>query len=91
VAFVLDLLGVDDDAIAHEYALTERSEDLFTAWARLNVEGFADKPMVPYYVSTPPEAMLLTLREIRAEFGSVQQLLGLSDEAVDRLRAKLIA
>lgn len=90
VAFVLDLLGVDDDAIAAEYALTERAEDLFAAWARLNVEGFADKPMVPYYVSTPPEAMLLTLREVRAEFGSVQQLLGLSDAAVDRLRAKLI-
>jgi len=91
VAFVLELLGVDDDAIAGEYALTERSEELFVAWARDHVEGFADKPAVPYYVSTPPEAILLTLRELRKEFGSVQRLLGLTDATVDRLRAKLLA
>lgn len=90
VAFVLDLLGVDDEAIANEYALTELAEDLFVTWARQNVDGFADKPVVPYYVSTPPEAMLLTLREVRAEHGSVQKLLGLTDDTVERLRAKLI-
>ncbi len=91
VAFTLDLLGVDEEAIADEYALTELAEDLFTAWARVNQEGFADKPIVPYYVSTPPEAMLLTLREVRAEHGSVQRLLGLSDATVDSLRTKLLA
>jgi protein-tyrosine phosphatase len=90
-AFVLELLGVDDEAIAEEYALTEQAEGAFTAWARLNIEGFADKPVVPYYVATPADAMLMTLQELRAEFGSLQRLLGLSDEAVDRLRAKLIS
>lgn len=91
VAFVLELLGVDDEAIAAEYALTELTADLYAAWARVNQEGFADKPVVPYYVSTPPEAMLLTLREVRAECGSVQRLLDLPDETVERLRAKLIS
>lgn len=91
VAFVLELLGVDDEVIAGEYALTELAEELFMAWARVNQEGFADRPIVPYYVSTPPEAMLLTLREVRAEFGSVQRLLDLPDATVERLRAKLVA
>ena len=90
VAFVLDLLGVDDEAIADEYALTEQSAAPYEAWARANVAGFAGKPAVAYYVSTPAEAMLLTLREIRDEFGSVQKLLDLPDETVERLRAKLI-
>lgn len=91
VAFVLDLLGVEEQAIAHEYALTELVNDAYAAWATANVAGFAGRPVVPYYVSTPPEAMLLALREIRSEFGSVRDLLGLSGETVDRLRHKLIS
>jgi protein-tyrosine phosphatase len=91
VAFILDLLGVDDEAIANEYALTEQSEAAFVAWARLNVDGFADRAPVPYYVSTPPEAMLLTLRQVRTEFGSVRELLRLSPETVELLTAKFVA
>ncbi|NUT36805.1 MAG: tyrosine-protein phosphatase [Hamadaea sp.] len=93
VAFVLDLLGVDEEEIAGEYALTERSEDAYSAWAKVNVPGFAEAPPVPYYVSTPPEAMLLTLREVRAAYGSVEALLtaaGLPAGTVERLRAKLL-
>lgn len=90
VAFVLDLLGVDDEAIAAEYALTEQSAASYEAWARANIAGFAARPAVAYYVSTPAEAMLMTLREVRDEFGSVQKLLGLPGATVDRLRAKLV-
>ncbi|WP_169734120.1 tyrosine-protein phosphatase [Hamadaea tsunoensis] len=94
VAFVLDLLGVDEDEIAHEYALTELTENAFATWARTNIPGFAAKAPVPYYVSTPPEAMATALREIRAEFGSVEKLLtgaGLAAGTTDRLRAKFLA
>lgn len=94
VAFTLDLLGVDEEEIAREYALTELADDAYTAWARINVPGFAEAPPVPYYVSTPPEAMLLTLREIREAYGSVEALLtaaGLPAGTAERLRGKLLA
>jgi len=93
IAFVLALLGVDEETIAYEYSLTELADPAYVAWANVNVPGFAEKPPVPYYVSTPPEAMLLTLREIRRAYGSVEALLtaaGLPAGTVERLRAKLL-
>jgi protein tyrosine/serine phosphatase len=93
IAFILALLGVGEEEIAREYALTELVDSAFVAWARVNIPGFAEKPAVPYYVSTPPEAMLLTLREVRAAYGSVEALLtraGLTADTVEQLRAKLV-
>jgi protein-tyrosine phosphatase len=93
VAFILALLGVDEEAVAEEYALTELADPAYVAWANVNLPGFADAPPVPYYVSTPPEAMLLTLREVRSAYGSVEALLtaaGLAAGTVERLRAKLL-
>jgi len=93
IAFILALLGVEEEAIAEEYALTELADPAFVAWAKVNIPGFADKPPVPYYISTPPEAMLLTLREVREAYGSVETLLtraGLPAGTVERLRAKLV-
>ncbi|NUR74515.1 MAG: tyrosine-protein phosphatase [Hamadaea sp.] len=93
IALILTLLGVDEEIVAHEYALTELADPAFVAWANVNIPGFAEKPPVPYYVSTPPEAMLLTLREVVAAYGSAEALLtaaGLPAGTVDRLRAKLL-
>jgi protein tyrosine/serine phosphatase len=93
IAFIFDLLGVEDEDIAHEYSLTELSDAAFEEWAIVNIPGFATRPPVPYYVSTPPEAMLLTLRDVRRAYGSVESLLtaaGLEPAAVERLRSKLL-
>ncbi|MEV6968204.1 tyrosine-protein phosphatase [Hamadaea sp. NPDC051192] len=93
IALILRLLGVDQETVAHEYALTELADPAYVAWANVHVPGFAEKPPVPYYVSTPPEAMLLTLRELDAAYGSVEALLtaaGLSADDIARLRAKLL-
>ncbi|MBB5869532.1 hypothetical protein F4553_002911 [Allocatelliglobosispora scoriae] len=93
IALTLELLGVPDEEIAADYALTERSEDAYSRWASVNVPGFAEAPPVPYYVSTPGEAMLNTLSHLRAEHGTITNYLvnaGLKPQSIESLRAKLL-
>lgn len=94
IALTLDLLGVPDEQIGADYALTEECEADYTAWARANVPGFAAAPPVPYYVNTPAEAILTALAELRAAHGSATDYLrgaGLRADTIDALRAKLLA
>jgi protein-tyrosine phosphatase len=94
IALTLELLGVPDDQIAEDYALTERAESAFAAWAATNVSGYTESDPVPYYVSTPPDAMLITLAELRARHGSVRDYLiaaGLPSDTPDALRKKFLA
>lgn len=93
IALTLELLGVPDEEIGADYALTERSEAAFAAWATVNMPGFAEAPPVPYYVSTPAEAILSTLAELRARHGSVTNYLldaGLKPRTVEALHSKFL-
>ncbi|MBV1854933.1 tyrosine-protein phosphatase [Catellatospora tritici] len=93
VALTLDLLGVPDEEIALDYALTGRSEAAFTRWF---IQAHPDQANVPtpvVYQQTPAEAMLLTLRELRQRYGSVQEYLvgsGLQPERIGMLRERLL-
>lgn len=92
-ALTLSLLGVGDEHIALDYALTELSEQPYQQWLRRTDPVAATKLPPPYYVQTPAETMRLTLTELRQRHGSVFQYLarhGISRVHVERLRSGLI-
>ena len=92
-ALTLELLGVSDVDIAEDYALTSLGERKFTAWLRRTDPARAAVKPPPFYVMTPPEAMLTFLTDLRARYGSVQRYLteaGLGQDQVAALRAHLL-
>jgi len=91
----LALLGVDDEVIADDYALTEESERRFHAWRR----SLPDAPVEDGHLAAwmqnpcPREAMLLFLKELRETYGSVQdyaRAAGVPDTDLAALRAHLL-
>jgi hypothetical protein len=90
IALVLELLGVSDDDIAADYELTELGMERYLRWQR---EHRPDKgPLEPYLASTPAAVMRTFLADLRQRHGSVRGYLlasGLSEQAVDALRARL--
>jgi protein tyrosine/serine phosphatase len=92
-ALTLSLLGVADDHIAEDYAMTELSEDAYMDWLRRTNPEAASKTPPPFYVQTPAETMRLTLAELRDRHGSIFQYLaryGVSRVHVERMRAGLV-
>ncbi|MFG1673364.1 tyrosine-protein phosphatase [Micromonospora sp. NPDC049282] len=91
-ALVLALLGVDDDQIAADFALTERATDrLVDEWRERN--GGAT-PGWPAYGRAPAELIRLVLAELVAAHGSVRGYvtgrLGVGEETIAALRARLL-
>ncbi len=103
-AFVLDLLGVDDDLIADDYALTAA---IMPAFRQRIERRMANEPELRKRMEEPdrtPEVLdemlsarastiHLVLTALRAEHGSVESWLvqnGLSKSAPDQLRNRLI-
>jgi protein-tyrosine phosphatase len=83
-ALTLSLLGVDDETVALDYALSEKSVAAFRA--RQGME-----PLVLH--STPAAAMLGFLAGVRTKHGSVQayaRWLGLTDDDLAALRTHLL-
>jgi protein-tyrosine phosphatase len=92
-ALTLSLLGVCDDQIADDYAMTELSEEAYMDWLRRTDPTSAAKTPPPFYVQTPAETMRLALAELRERHGSVFQYLaryGVSRVHVERMRAGLL-
>lgn len=91
-ALVLSLLGVPDEAIATDYALSEAGQAPLSAQIRLDFpDGSPDVPM--HFVVCPPEAMRLFLAELRAGYGSVTAYAaqaGVTETHVASLRAHLL-
>lgn len=94
-ATLLTLLGVPEDAIAHDYGLTRHSMTLMVEWVRQNVpegeEIMADQP--PTFLASLPAAIRLFLREMKARHGSVEQYaldLGVQRSVIEKLRAELL-
>jgi protein-tyrosine phosphatase len=90
-ALVLSLLGVADDDIATDYALTEVSMASLTAYLRVHnpaaIEGN------DHMFDSPREAMLLFLADLRARHGSVPGFvreIGISDQQIAALRGHLL-
>jgi protein tyrosine/serine phosphatase len=90
-ALTLSLLGVSDDDISADYALTESSMASLTAYLREHnpaaIEG------QDHMFDSPREAMLLFLDDIRTLHGSVEKYvreIGVSAEQVETLRESLL-
>lgn len=90
-ALTLSLLGVPDDDIAEDYALSSEASDRFTAWIR---QTYPDRRPVPApFLASPAEAMSVFLADLRERYGSVEDYVqagGLTAEQIDALRAHLL-
>jgi protein tyrosine/serine phosphatase len=90
-ALALALVGVSDADIAADYALTETS-------MRSLMEHLRDKDPAAvdgqeHMFDSPAEAMLIFLRELRDQHGSVESYardIGLTDTQVSRMRESLL-
>jgi protein-tyrosine phosphatase len=90
-ALVLSLLGVSDDDIATDYALTQVSMASMTAYLRAHNPAAVDG--YDHMFDAPHGAMLLFLADLRDRHGSVLDFvreIGLTDAQVEALRAHLL-
>lgn len=95
-ALALGLLGVADDDIADDYALSAEAENRYQEWQRrIAPEWAEDGHAAPWTLNPcPREAMLLFLTELRERHGSVDAFArraGLSGTEIATLRDRLLA
>ena len=86
----LAALGVSDDDIAADYALSATTDERFAAWARTVTPAGQE---LPAPLPAPAEAMRYFLAEVRREHGSVEAYLrhtGVRQSQLDALRAHLL-
>ena len=90
-AVALSLLGVSDDDIAADYALSTQASEQLTAWMR---QTYPDRDALPQtFLESPVEAMLLFLAELRELHGSVERYAldaGVSAAQINALRTHLL-
>ncbi|GIJ28325.1 phosphotyrosine protein phosphatase [Micromonospora qiuiae] len=87
----LAVLGVEDDDIAADYALSSEASRRFTAWAAATFPNAAELPSP--FLASPAETMLLFLAEIREGHGSIDGYLrhaGVTEEQLTALRTHLL-
>jgi protein-tyrosine phosphatase len=98
VALLLALLGVPDEIIAADYALSNRDFTHFYDYARKTLSpvawmGVTADDVYPLLVADPA-VILATLAHVRSQYGSVEVYLreraGLDEAAQARLRARLL-
>lgn len=94
-ALLLSALGVPDDVIVADYALSERSIEAASAWARANDPDWARwlSTAPPWLLTCPQPAMQAFLDQLRAKHGSIETYLaqaGVDEQAVDALRGRLL-
>jgi protein tyrosine/serine phosphatase len=91
-ALTLSVLGVSDEDIAADYALSTEAAVRFTEFLRSRK---IQVPQIPRpYFSSPAEAMLTFLRELRERHGSPEGYLlaaGIRPEQLRSLRAHLLS
>jgi protein-tyrosine phosphatase len=95
-ALVLGALGVDDESIAADYALTAGNLPVLLARNRARADARGIDPEVAHHELLVAEeaTMLAVLERLRADHGSVEDYLeghGLAPEALAALRAGLLA
>jgi len=91
VALALSLLGVSDEDVAADYALTETAMNRLTEYLRVhNPEAIEGQEHI---FDSPAAAMMLFLADIRAEHGSVEKYveqIGVGAEQVAAMRDHLL-
>lgn len=91
IAFILELLGVSDEDIAADYTLTEQGLKRFERWQLEHRPHWP--PLAPFIASTPAQAMLTFLTQLRQRHGSVRAYLvnaGLTEEHIVALQQELL-
>jgi protein tyrosine/serine phosphatase len=91
-AFTLHLLGVGDDDIAADYALSEAAEEGNFDWYAARYPDVTDRRWEKYTV-TPRDAMLEFLGAVRERWGSVEAYLrsiGVTPEHAVAMRGHLL-
>ena len=94
IAIVMDLLGVDDADIAHEYARSNAAIDGLIGY----LEAIGRPPEGPLHevrarIATPGDRILGFLEGVRREYGSVRDLLvgeGVEAETFSALETRLV-
>jgi protein tyrosine/serine phosphatase len=93
-AVVLSYLGVSDEAIAGDYALTMINlEPLIAEWLDSMSRDPVERDRLRALATPTTDAMLDTLDYLRRRYGSAEAYLrggGVSDEQLARLRARLL-
>jgi len=92
---VLSLLGVEDEVIVADYALSGHAMDRLMAWGRANGGAFrAPRVEVPATaIESRPETMARFLQQLRLDYGTVSGLvrdLGVADDVVTGIREHLL-
>lgn len=91
-ALVLGQLGVPDEVIAEDYALTEQAVPGTRAWLEANDPGVLGR-LPDWAWQAPAETMLAFLEQVRARHGSISSLLtelGLGQSTLDALDGTLL-
>src|SRR5690606_28608366 len=90
-ALTLSLIGVPDQIVAEDYALSERAEPL--AWMHFS----QSKPDLPkrwtMFTVSPAEAMVAFLNFLRRQHGSIRAYVGatgVTADHIDSMRAHLL-
>jgi protein tyrosine/serine phosphatase len=92
-ALTLALLGVADEEIAADYALSEAAQVPLSAQIKLDFPETAAATPPMHFVVCPPLAMQLFLTELRGRYGSIPaytKAAGVTDEHLAALRAHLL-
>jgi protein-tyrosine phosphatase len=93
-AILLSALGVSDDLIVADYALSQQNLDAIIE--RLNAsEGYKEmfENLPPDTLHAEPETMVSLLAQLAESYGSVTEYLasaGVGDEVLERLRANVL-
>ena len=90
-ALVLEILGVDDDVIEQDYALTNVDRDRWMAW--LASTGRLREDVSPEIYGVPPEAIGVFLARLRDEYGSAAEFassIGVTEATQQALRSALL-
>jgi protein tyrosine/serine phosphatase len=95
IAVLLALLGVSDEAIAEDYALSEAGLAALRRWAEQHEPAVAEwlTRMPPQLLTAWPETILEFLGWLRERHGSVEgyaRSIGLTDDTLIALRARLL-
>jgi protein tyrosine/serine phosphatase len=95
VALVLDVIGVPDEIIAADYAMSAGHIDADTAQVMSRIQAISGGQQLDLgLLGSPPELILAALARVRDQAGSVAGYLvrhGLALDAIDRLRSALVA
>jgi protein tyrosine/serine phosphatase len=94
VALILALLGVPDEDIADDYALTALTlEPLIIEWLDNSSQDVAERDRLRSLAMPAREAMLDTLHHVRTRYASPESYLlggGATEDQLARLRARLL-